>query len=444
MGAVLMSLDTASSGGVPDSAPQMPPAPPAVDELWRYWWGKSKSLIARYWLLVSDPYAYFDKYIKGQNARELRRTITHSFFVATAYTLFFAAIFNIQALADLLPPALQATLSKPYLFFFAIVIGAVPSLAITALLYRWIGVSRSDLVFIFFNLVTLYLLVIWAVILTWILAASLMIALGLGVILWQGPPNADSSLFSMTSPRGILFLFVAIVLYAVPVFGVGAVFYYVPTMLIQRSTGRSMFAASILCIFFGIVSLFVVEALAFNVFGVPTGRSFEWHTSPIAINNNADKAMQDLEAGVKAFYTGSAAEAETKVTAALKEDPRNAYAALWLDIIRSRRHVPSQLAEDQKQLFGAGWPTLLVQMFLGKMSPEDVEKSATSREGEEEAIRDRLEKTCHAYFYAGELALNKGAQAEAARKFGLAMQTCDESSIEKSAAKEELKKLPVR
>ncbi|MCP1752002.1 hypothetical protein [Bradyrhizobium elkanii] len=440
-----MSLNTAPSGGVPDPAPQKPSLPPsALEELFRYWWGKSKSLIGRYWLLVSDPYAYFDKHIKGQGAGELRRTITHSFLVATAYTLFFAAIFNIQALADLYPPALQATLSKPHLFFFAIVIGALPSLAITALLRRWLRISNSDLVFVFFNLVTLYLLIVWAVILTWILTVSLIAALGLGVILWQGPPNADSNTFSMTDPRGILFFFVAMVFYAVPVFGVGAVFYYVPTMLIQRSTGRSIFVASIVCIFFGIVSLFIVEALAFNIFGAPTGRSVQWHTSPITTNNNADKATQDLEAGVKAFYAASVAEAETKVTAALKEDPQNAYAALWLDIIRARRHVPSQLAEDQKQLADAEWPAQVVQMFLGKMSPEDVEKIATSREGEEHAARDRLEKTCDAYFYAGEFALSKGAQADAARKFGLAMQTCDDSSIEKSAANEELKKLPVR
>jgi lipoprotein NlpI len=138
--------------------------------------------------------------------------------------------------------------------------------------------------------------------------------------------------------------------------------------------------------------------------------------------------------GVAYFFVGghiADAEADFKKASAL--NPKDAYAALWLDLAERRNNIPSHLAEAAKQLDMTAWPAPVVRHFLGDLSAEQTLAAAFDRDPKTAAAQ-----TCEANFYGGELALLKKDKKEAQRLMQLAANDCPRSFIESTAAVAEL------
>jgi len=136
------------------------------------------------------------------------------------------------------------------------------------------------------------------------------------------------------------------------------------------------------------------------------------------------------------FQLGQLHEARADVDKSYELDPRDAYTNLWRDILRKRMNQPSQLAEDSKQLDMAKWPAPVVRLFLGEMTVDAVLAAA-----DDPNPNKRKGQLCEANFYAGELALQRGATEEAVRLLRLTANDCPKNFIEWSAAVAELRVL---
>ena len=138
-------------------------------------------------------------------------------------------------------------------------------------------------------------------------------------------------------------------------------------------------------------------------------------------------------------YAGSLPKAMADLNEASALNPKNAYAALWLDIVGQRSNVPSRLSQLISTIDMRKWPAPVIRLYLGQMTPEAV---LTAAAVDADAITKKGQ-VCEANFYSGELALQKGAKEEATRLFGLAAADCPKGFIEWSAANAELKALGV-
>src|SRR6201999_3252668 len=81
-------------------------------------------------------------------------------------------------------------------------------------------------------------------------------------------------------------------------------------------------------------------------------------------------------------------------------NPKDAYAALWLDLAERRNNAPSHLAETAKQLDMTVWPAPVIRQFLGQLNAEQTFAAAFDIDP-----RTKTAQTCEANFYTGELAL---------------------------------------
>jgi len=140
--------------------------------------------------------------------------------------------------------------------------------------------------------------------------------------------------------------------------------------------------------------------------------------------------------GVASLYAGDLPKALADLNQASTLDPKNAYVALWLDIIGQRNNVPSRLSQAISTIDMTAWPSPIIRMFLGQMTPAAVlaaadDPDATKKQGQ----------VCEANLYSGELALQAHLKAEAARLFRLAASDCPKTFVEWRAANAELKAL---
>ena len=138
--------------------------------------------------------------------------------------------------------------------------------------------------------------------------------------------------------------------------------------------------------------------------------------------------------GVAYFFIGGRiadAQADFKKAAAL--DPKNAYAALWLDLAERRNNVPSHLAEATQQLDMTAWPAAIIRHFLGDLSAAQTLDAAVDNDP-----KTKLGRTCEANFYGGELALLKKDRKEAQRLLQRAANDCPRGFIESTGAIAEL------
>jgi lipoprotein NlpI len=115
-------------------------------------------------------------------------------------------------------------------------------------------------------------------------------------------------------------------------------------------------------------------------------------------------------------------------------DQKNAYNALWVDIVGQRNNVPSRLSQAISTIDMTAWPAPVIRLFLGQMTPAAVPAAAD----DPEATKTKGQ-VCGANFYIGELALRTGAKNEATRLLRLAANDCPKSFDEWGAANAELK-----
>jgi tetratricopeptide (TPR) repeat protein len=138
--------------------------------------------------------------------------------------------------------------------------------------------------------------------------------------------------------------------------------------------------------------------------------------------------------GVAYFVVGGRiADAEADFNKATELGPKDAYAALWLDLAERRNNVPGHLAQAAKRLDMTVWPAPVIRHLLGELNAEQTLAAAFDRDP-----KTKVGQTCEANFYGGELALLNKNRPEALRLLGLAAGDCPRGFIESTAAIAEL------
>jgi tetratricopeptide (TPR) repeat protein len=153
-----------------------------------------------------------------------------------------------------------------------------------------------------------------------------------------------------------------------------------------------------------------------------------------AIRLDPDNAEFYFNRGVAYFVVGGhLADAEADLRKAAELNPKDAYAAIWLDLAAARTNAPSRLAEASKQFDMTAWPAPVVRHFLGELNAAQTVAAATDSDP-----KTQLGQTCEANFYSGEFALTKKKKQEALPLLKLAARDCPRAFIESTAAIAEL------
>lgn len=159
------------------------------------------------------------------------------------------------------------------------------------------------------------------------------------------------------------------------------------------------------------------------------------YTQAIQLDPNDPRLY--LSRALSNFYVGAFPNALADLNRSSALDPKNAYIALWLDIVNKRSGLPSGLAAATTQIDMTKWPAPIIRLFLGKMDLEALLIGA-----EDANPLTKKGQLCEANFYKGELSLQRRKQDEATRLLRLAVADCPKSFIEYGAANAELKALP--
>jgi lipoprotein NlpI len=137
--------------------------------------------------------------------------------------------------------------------------------------------------------------------------------------------------------------------------------------------------------------------------------------------------------GLANFYAGAVPQALADLARASKLDPQYPYYPLWIDIIDKRTDQASRLPQAISHIDMTKWPAPVVRLFLGQLTPTDLLAAADDTDAD-----TRKGQVCEANFYIGELALQQGDKAEAARLFRLAATDCPREFVEGPSARSEL------
>jgi len=180
--------------------------------------------------------------------------------------------------------------------------------------------------------------------------------------------------------------------------------------------------------------------------------AYNYQGTAYAMKGDYNRAVQDydqairlhpknfdfyLKRGQANFYSGALPAALADLNQANVLDPKDAWAALWLDIVGERYSIPLLPAAISK-INMTGWPAPIIRMFRGQMTPAAVLAAANDPDA-----KKKKEKICVANFYSGEWTLRGGTKDEAARLFRLAAVDCPKYLFEGIEAHTELKVLGV-
>lgn len=142
--------------------------------------------------------------------------------------------------------------------------------------------------------------------------------------------------------------------------------------------------------------------------------------------------------GLANFYAGSLPKSLADLNEASELDPKNAYMALWLDIVSKRSNVPGRLAQAIAQIDMTKWPGPVIRLFLSQMTFQALLAAA-----DDPNAKTKESRVCEVNLYSAELALQTGWKDDAIRLFGLAAADCPKTFTEWAAANAELKALRV-
>lgn len=138
------------------------------------------------------------------------------------------------------------------------------------------------------------------------------------------------------------------------------------------------------------------------------------------------------------FQSGHLTEALADLGRSNELNRKDAYTQLWFHLAQRKSGSGSELSEAAKLIDPSRWPAPIVRFFMGEMTFEALLESA-----QDNSMRKTREQVCEANFYAGELALEQGAD-QAARLLRAAADECPKRFVEWAAAKAELHKLETK
>lgn len=156
----------------------------------------------------------------------------------------------------------------------------------------------------------------------------------------------------------------------------------------------------------------------------------------IAVNPKYDRAY--LNRSLTYLYSGNPDKALADINQANELDPKNAFYALWIDIVNKRSNLPSRLAQAMTQVDMTKWPAPVIRLYLGQMTPGAVFAAADDPDAD---VKSR--RVCDANFFIGELALQQGTKEEASRLFRSAATDCPKDRTARTGANAELKALGI-
>lgn len=156
-----------------------------------------------------------------------------------------------------------------------------------------------------------------------------------------------------------------------------------------------------------------------------------------AISFDSKFEMAYLNRGLTNLYAeGGPAKALADISEASELDPRNAYFALWNDIVRQRMGIPSVLTQMVTNIDMTKWPAPVLRLFSGQLTPAKLLAAANDPEA-----RGVRAATCEANFYSAIVAIRQREEEEARRLFQVAADRCPLATIEWYAANQEFKHL---
>jgi lipoprotein NlpI len=153
-----------------------------------------------------------------------------------------------------------------------------------------------------------------------------------------------------------------------------------------------------------------------------------------AIRLKPDYANAWYARGRAQFALGRFPAAATDFAKSATLDPKDAYAMIWLHLTRRRTAADDggELARNAARLDLARWPGAVINLYLGKGTPQQA-RAAVAKDNEEQA--------CEAAFYLGEYELMRKNTAAAKTLLQEAAKICPPPTDERDGAGVELKRL---
>jgi lipoprotein NlpI len=178
------------------------------------------------------------------------------------------------------------------------------------------------------------------------------------------------------------------------------------------------------------------------------GRAFEW-----TVKGDYKRAIADYDQALRyesnriepwfgrgrtRFYAGDFMAAASDLVRAHQISP-SMYSAIWIFLARKRADIPGEqtLAQDAGLRPESEWPAPIIGLYLGRTSPEVVQKAAATSIN---VVRQR-DQRCEANFYIAQWHLLRGAREPAMRLLDEARDGCPSAFMEYEGAVAELRRL---
>jgi tetratricopeptide (TPR) repeat protein len=140
--------------------------------------------------------------------------------------------------------------------------------------------------------------------------------------------------------------------------------------------------------------------------------------------------------GVTYLYAGSTEKALSDLNQSSKLEPRNAYTAIWRDIVNQRAGSPRTLRREADQIDMTKWPAPAIRLYLGDLTSDDLLKAAN--DGNAAKKKSQL---CEAHIFLGVISAQQHNKDDARGHFNRVLEDCPKGEINFVLASRELKAL---